>query len=185
MGTYIQICAEKRTPAGWELLDDAVFPRPPSYIDAGETPFSPEPFHYQSYGMFALFAGVRNRSNGPVLSAPRGFPEDISEPALLLLVPEINQIETWCGYGGSELDLPDSVAERIAMADKESYGHSWLSAAELLAFDYDQSFTDVNAVPPLNTTCRKFLGEMYFIHLDVLKALGPAQDVRILFCFCG
>ncbi|PXV70919.1 hypothetical protein [Pantoea sp. PNA 03-3] len=185
MGTTIQTCAEKRTPEGWKQMDDAVFPRPPSYIDAGEPAFSPEPFNYQSYGMFALFAGVRNRSNGPVLSTPRGFPEDITESALLHLVPEISQIETGCGYGGFETELPDSVADRIAMADKESYGHSWLSAAELLAFDYDRSFTDVNAVPPLETTCREFLGEMYFIHLEVLRELNAAQDMRILFCFCG
>jgi len=185
MGTCIKTCAEKRTPEGWKWLDDAVFPRPPSYIDAGETPFSAEPFGYQCYGMFALFAGVRNRSGSPVLSAPRGLPEDISEAALLHLVPEINQVEDYGLYGGFDTEQPDTVAERIAMADKESYDHSWLSAAELLAFDYERSFTDVNAVPPLDTTCRECLGEMYFTHLDALKTLSAAHDVRILFCFFG
>lgn len=154
-------------------------------MDGYEAPAYSEPFRDQNYGMFGLFAGERNDSQCQVLSAPHGFPDDISEAALLFLIPEIKQTDTFCGYGRFELPQPDSVAERIALAEPDTYAYSWLSAAELLAFDYDQKFTDQRTTPPQETTYREFLGKRYFLHLEALRAVSAHDEVRVLFCFIG
>jgi hypothetical protein len=133
--------------------------------------------------MFGLFAGVTNYSQCQVLAAPRGFPEYISEEALLFLIPKIKQTDTFCGYGQFELPQPDNVAERIACSEPDTYGYSWLNAAELMAFDYDQTFTDQRTDTPKTVTYREFLGKRYFLHLDALKALSAHDEVRVLFCF--
>lgn len=184
MGTYIRTCAEVKTANGWQPVSYGVFPPVPwHHMDKYEAPAYSEPFGYQDYGMFGMFAGETNYSQCQVLAAPRGFPEDISEEALLFLIPEIKQTDTFCGYGQFELPQPDSVAERIARSEPDTYGYSWLSAAELTAFDYDQTFTDQRPDTPRTVTYREFLGERYFLHLDVLKALNAHDEVRVLFCF--
>ncbi|WP_159185343.1 hypothetical protein [Klebsiella pneumoniae] len=184
MGTYIRTCAEVKTADGWQPVSYGVFPPVPWHdMDGYEKPAYSEPFRYQDYGMFGLFAGERNDSQCQVLAAPRGFPQDISEEALLFLVPEITQMETFCGYSQSELPQPDDVGERIALARPDTYGYSWLSAAELTAFDYDQTFTDQRPDTPRTVTYREYLGERYFLHLDTLKSVSAQDEVRVLFCF--
>ncbi|EHW7683293.1 hypothetical protein ACWREX_004433 [Salmonella enterica] len=186
MGTYIRTCAELKIEDGWQPIGYGAFPPVLWHdMDEYEAPAYSEPFNDQNYGMFAFFAGERNYSRCHVLSAPRGFPEDISEEALLFLIPELKQTDTFCGYGQFELPQPDSVAERVALAEPDTYGYSWLSAAELLAFDYDQTFTDQHPETPQTITYREFLGERYFLHLDALKKLNMQGDVRVLFCFVG
>lgn len=186
MGTEIRTCAEKRTSDGWQPVSYGSFPPVIWHdMDGYEAPAYSEPFRDQNYGMFGLFAGERNDSQCQVLSAPRGFPDDISEAALLFLIPEIKQTDTFCGYGRFELPQPDSVAERIALAEPDTYAYSWLSAAELLAFDYDRKFTDQRTTPPQETTYREFLGKRYFLHLEALRAVSAHDEVRVLFCFIG
>jgi len=184
MGTYIRTCAETRTTDGWQPIGYGAFPPAPLHDDSDdhEAPAYSEPFMYQDYGMFGLFADVRNYSQCQVLAEPRGFPDDISEEALRHLVPEVWQLESGWGWG----EPPSaSVAERIARSEASCYGYSWLSAAELTAFDYDQRFIDQRTTPPQETTYRAFLGERYFQHLDALKALSAKDEVRILFRFVG
>src|SRR5690349_22470025 len=74
-----------------------------------------EPFPYRQYGLFGFLADVRNYSCSPVIAPPRGLPDDI--------------------------DL--TADEREEFADGW-YHHnaSWLTLAELLAYDYDQVFWD-------------------------------------------
>lgn len=184
MGTYIQTCAEIKTANGWQPVSYGSFP-PVLWdeIDGYEAPAYSEPFKEEDYGMYGLFSGERNYSQCQVLATPRGFPQDISEEALLFLVPIMAQIDTFCEYGQFELEQPDDVGERIAFFEPESYGYSWLSAAELIAFDYDQTFIDQRPDTPQMTTYRDFLGERYFLHLDALKVLSAHNEVRILFCF--
>lgn len=184
MGTYIHTCAEIKTADGWQPVSYGVFPPVRWHdMDEYEAPAFSEPFMDQDYGMFGLFANVRNDSQSQVLAEPRGFPDDISEAALQHLVPRIFQMDNANGWGQYEVEPPTSVAERIAQADDEQYGYSWLSAAELTTFDYDQTFINQRRAPPEIVTYRAFLGEHYFLHLDALIALSAEYDVRILFCF--
>ena len=76
-----------------------------------------------------------------------------------------------------------SVAERVEQTQGDRFGFSWLSAEELLAFDYDQEFSDRREQSPEVSTYRDFLGEPFFRHLAALAEIGPKEDVRILFCF--
>lgn len=184
MGTYIRTCAEKRTSNGWQPISYGAFPPVLWHdLEGYEIPPYSEPFRDQNYGMFGLFAGETNYSQCHVLSAPRGFPEDISEAALLFLIPAIAQADTFCGYGQFELTQPRNVADLIDFYEPDAYGYSWLSAAELLSFDYDQTFTDQRTTPPQETTYREFLGQRYFLHLEALRAVSAHDEVRVLFCF--
>jgi hypothetical protein len=70
------------------------------------------PFDSRHYGIFGFLADVRNYSRSPVLAHPRGLPDDVT--AL--------------------------VAARADWSDAHS--HSWLSLAELLAYDYEQVIWD-------------------------------------------
>ncbi|EKN4700044.1 hypothetical protein AAIP73_002741 [Yersinia ruckeri] len=185
MGTYIKTCAEIKTANGWKPVSYGVFPPVPWHdMDEYEKPKFSEPFRFQNYGMFGLFAGVRNYSHSQVLAESHKLPDDISEEALLHLVPEILQVDNY-GWGWVEPLLPATVSERISRSDADSYGYSWLSASELTEFDYDQTFTNQRTKPPETVTYRDFLGERYFLHLDTLKALSVNDEVRVLFCFQG
>ncbi|KVK72194.1 hypothetical protein WS91_22700 [Burkholderia sp. MSMB1498] len=73
----------------------------------------------------------------------------------------------------------------MSECSEDLYGYSWLSAAELIGFDYAQTLIDQSEAPPTVTTYRELLGPLYFKHLDALKKLGDPSDVRILFCFNG
>jgi hypothetical protein len=184
MGTYIRTCAEVKTADGWQPISYGVFPPVLWHdMDGYEAPVYSEPFGDQNYGMFGLFAGVTNYSQCQVLSAPRGFPEDISNEALHHLVPEVLQIPTYVGW--VEIELPNTVAELLSVANADCYAYSWLNATELTAFDYEQTFTNQRPDTPETVTYREFLGERYFLHLDALKALSAHDEVRVLFCFEG
>ena len=64
----------------------------------------------------------------------------------------------------------------------ELFGLSWLTLAELQAFDYDRVFTDRRG-PAEERRLGDFLGGYFFERLDRLAALGPPADVRIVFGF--
>lgn len=120
------------------------------------------PFDWQSYGMFGFLAGVRNYSAVPPLSEPRGLPDDVS-PAV-----------------------------REAADDSDWHSHSWLSVAELAAFNYDQPLEDRRVMRNGNggctcdpgegemTTYREFLGSGFFDDLEKLKTAGAE---RVVFWF--
>jgi hypothetical protein len=144
----------------------------PSAYDEGK--FVREPFDWRNYGMFGFLANVRNYSRVPPISEDRGLPADLS--------PELSDQDgadvTWLG----------------------DHSFSWLSLAELQAFDYDQSFEDRRCTVQTGprswdgaglakegegeaTTFREFLGESFFKHLEILKTFGAADDVRVVFGF--
>ncbi len=157
MGTYMRAVAEVKTLGGWKANTAAVFMHPvPEWNTAAEDrrPFIEKPFYWQSYGMFGFLAGIRNYSETRVLAEPRGLPDDCSRDAATWL-------QDW----------------------SECYGFSWLNAAELLSFDYEQAFLDQRESPPKATTYRKFLGELFFEHLEALRGLGEPTSVRVLVSF--
>jgi hypothetical protein len=122
-------------------------------------------FDGRNYGIFGFFADVRNYSHSPVIAEPRGLPDDVSSA--------IRKEGDWT----------------------DAHSHSWLTLAELLAYDYDQTFWDRRIERDGNGAAlaeegegehlplREFLGTWYFTELDRLAALGAPEDVRIVFWF--
>lgn len=128
------------------------------------------PFDWRSYGVFGFLAGVRNYSEIPPLSEPRGLPKDAS--------PEVMDESDGCDW----------------------HSYSYLTVAEMAAFDYSKTFSDMRvtrqtasnvwngaarAYPGEETvkTFKEFLGAAFFEDLEVLKGLGKPEDVRIVFWF--
>ena len=122
------------------------------------------PFDWRSYGMYGFLAGVRNYSAVSPITAQRGFPRDAS--------PEVREEkDQWEG---------------------DAHSASWLTLAELTAFDYDAPMEDrrVNRNGSGGCTCepgegkkttyREFLGEKFFEDLASLKAAGAE---RVIFWF--
>ena len=129
-----------------------------------------KPFDWRSYGMYGFLADVRNYSAVPPISPARGLPEDIVRPE-----------PNFYGEYDDHLDLGD-------------HSFSWLTVAELLAFDYDQPVEDrrvtrqiahnltsgaVTAEPGEGemTTYRAFLGQGFFDDLQKLKDIGAERVV--------
>lgn len=173
MGCDIHSYAERRNKQTdkWEKITDHF-----SLDDFSKGYYKKEkgdhPFDWRSYSMFAFLAGVRNYDHCNPISEPRGIPHDIS----------------------------DSVREEYKVWDGDSHSASFLSAKELLEFDYGKEFWNrrvVRQTGPFSftgaglaeegegeiVTYRDNLGEWYFKHLDELKQLGDPKDVRIIFWF--
>lgn len=142
--------------------------------DFHEGRFTTDPFDWRNYGLFGFLADVRNYSRVPPISETRGLPDDLSP----------------------ELEDQDDDAPWLG-----DHSFSWLSVAELLAFDYDQDFEDRRITKQTgpnswdgaaladvgdgkHVTYREFLGEGYFEQLEILKTFGRnPSDVRIVFGF--
>jgi hypothetical protein len=131
-----------------------------------------EVFDCRDYGLFGWLANVRNYSAVPPLAAPRGLPNDASTDVR-------KEAEGWDGDG---------------------HTHSWLSAAELLAFDYDATFENRRVTRVLESgvrhggctadvgegtvvSYREFFGKCLTDTLDVLRRLGEPDAVRVVFWF--
>lgn len=130
----------------------------------------------RNYGLYGFLADVRNYSESPVITPPRGLPDDVSP-----VLAEEHGTENWY------------------------HSTSWLTLAELLAYDYEQVFWDrrierVTSVHPSggrvidgaaraeegegeHLSLREFLGEWYFRELERLGELGAPEDVRVVFWF--
>lgn len=128
-----------------------------------------EAFEDRDYGFFGWLAGVRNYSGVTPIAADRGFPADASAEAA-------KHYDDWSG---------------------DAHSASWVSVAELLAVDYDQTIEDRRTTKKLGpnfwtggATCepgegkkqtlREFLGPGFFA---VLKRLQDAKADRVVFWF--
>ena len=135
--------------------------------DDGYVDLEFKPFDWRSYGMFGFLADVRNYSAVPPISKPRGLPEDLKNAVVI------------GGWDSHDIDL---------------HSLSWLSVAELVAFDYDQLMEDrrvtrqvapgfFNGVCTADegegeaTTFRAFLAERFFEDLQKLVELGADRVV--------
>lgn len=151
-----------------ELLTDGRWRRGVGLFPDNEIDDKDDPFDFmRDYGIFGFLADVRNHSHSPVIAEPRGLPPDV--------------------------DMSDE--ERQNHADGGCHSTSWLTVAELLAYDYDQVFWDRRITKGNNgaalaeegegehLTLREFLTEWYFGLLDRLAKLGDPEHVRIVFTF--
>lgn len=118
MGCDIHLAVERREGGEWKRVD----PKPDQYepwlVELYEKNPAGLPRHVtrswyseRNYSAFAILAGVRQRGAGFVpISEPRDLPPDISRAAQ---------------YDDDDMGLGD-------------HSHSWLTLAELLAFDWQQ-----------------------------------------------
>lgn len=129
-------------------------------------------FGNRNYGVFAFLAGVRNYSRVPTIAERRGLPEGLSQTVS-------DEYEGWSA---------------------DAHSASWLSAAELLSFDYDQSIENRRGVVQVapnawdhgatlepgdgkQTTYREFLGGEFFSELERLRSVGTPDRTRVVFWF--
>lgn len=126
----------------------------------------------RSYGLYGFLADVRNYSQVPSVACKRGLPADVTSEVQA-------QSEEW---------------------DVNGHSHTWVSLAELLAYDYDQVIWDRRVTKQISPglwsgaaiaqqgedehlTLREFLGEWFFGRLELLKKFGAPEDVRIIMWF--
>lgn len=127
------------------------------------------PFDSRCYGTFGFLADVRNYSEVPPIAERRGIPDDVSK-------------EVAKDYEGWSCD---------------AHSASWLSVAELEAFDYDAIMEDRRCTKQTGpnswnggSTCepgegkqqtfREFLGSYFFVDIEKLKEAGAE---RVVFWF--
>lgn len=127
---------------------------------------------HRDYGLFGFLANVRNYSEVPTIVAPRGLPDDVS----------------------------DATRAKHAEEGGDAHGETWITLAELLTFDYEQTFWDRRVVKQTgpnsfngaaraeegegkHVTFREFLGTEYFDRLNSLTRLGYPPDVRVVMWF--
>lgn len=121
-----------------------------------------DPEFYRSYNLFGFLANVRNMSQSPVISEPRGMPEDV----------EVEENDDWCmGY----------LKDGETWMGEHSY--SWLLASELVNYDYSQTFTDMRDHRKPVVTLKEFLGG-YINEFHRLAGLADnPEHVRMVFGF--
>ena len=165
MGCDIHSFAERKVNGKWEKVGD--------HFSLGEwerkyykKEKGENPFDWRSYSMFAFLAGVRNYDHCEPLSESKGLPTDISD--------EVKE-----EYGDGS----------------DWHSASYLTAKELLDFDYEKEFWNRRVMKINNgaslaeegegtvLSYRENLGEFFFLHLEELKQLGNPEDVRIVFWF--
>jgi hypothetical protein len=131
-----------------------------------------ELFGRRSYGVFGFLADVRNYSAVTPIAEPRGLPEDVS-------------------FG---------VTHEHAEWEGDAHTESWLSARELVDFDYEQEMNDrritrqtgpnswnggITGEPEEGTVMpyREFLGQAFLDDVAKLASLGDPDHVRLVFWF--
>ena len=189
MSCIIASFAEKRNKdtGKWEEVRDA-FTLTKYDAERENKKKGDNPFYWQSYSLFAFLAGVRNYDECEPISEPKGLPNDSEY---------LNEIEN-DGWGGD-------TTRRQNILDDSNHSYSYLTLRELLEFDYEKTFIKKRVIQATNmeglrasipfdislqeeakgkeVSYRDNLGEMYFTHLEDLKALGEPDDVRIVFWF--
>jgi len=141
---YIEVNVEPFEEAGYKQWNLFVDPRKPI-------------FDGRSYSIFGFLANVRNYSQSPVISQPKGLPRDLSF--------DVIGIREYTGLDG--------------------HSDSFLTLKELLDYDYDQVIWN-RRIEGEGTyeSLREFLGQWYFDQLDYLKTLDDdPENVRIVFWF--
>lgn len=156
MGVDIETFVEVRRNGKWELV----------FEDRSEELF------WRNYAIFGFLADVNNYSHSPVVSEPRGLPEDVSA----------------------------EVRDRHEDDCADAFSASWLTLHELLAYDYGQVFWDRRITRQTGPNSfdgaalagegegrhmplRDFLDAAFFRSLELLKRWGDPAEVRVVFWF--
>jgi hypothetical protein len=174
LGTYLRTVVEVRDADGWKANTKNVFTNDITWPGHSAEPLTHKAFFWQSYTTYSLLAGVCVRYFGITPVAPgRDLPEDADEYSLVELLGD------WDTYGLSPMSVADKQRNRH---DTDLFGFSRVTAAELLAVDYDTQISTIDE-PSCVRSLRSELGDRFFQHLNQLSDLGAPEDVRVLFRF--
>lgn len=173
MGCDIHIFTEVKKNGSWRRSTDEVFTLDKFDQEYHKKEKGTDPFDWRSYGMFGFLAGVRNYSCVPGFECKQGLPEDVT----------------------------DKVRLEFDNMDGDAHSPSYLTAEELIGFDYDKKFSDrrttkeerpgyfngahvVSEEEGAKTSFREFLGEFFMTHVQELKTLSEQyEDARVVFWF--
>ena len=111
--------------------------------------------NYRSYGLFGFLANVRNYSQVPVISIPRGLPADFRD------------LDGYGYHNASWLAL----RELLNFDYDQKFINRRCGGTTLPEEDGEL------------TTIRDFLGSSYFNKLEEIKDFGPSEKVRVVFWF--
>lgn len=145
MGCDIHFYVEKKEDGKWVSADKwTVDPWNEGDPSYVDVKWEDSFYHDRNYALFGVLARVRDRSVTPI-AKPRGLPEDVS--------PEVEARSDYYGVDG--------------------HSHSWLTLAELLAYNWQDAMSSPYS----------FLGRFVDETLPKLQALGEPEGVRIVFWF--
>lgn len=194
MGCDIHIWTEIKSKETWkwEESEQDIFPT----VFGNKK--SRSPFDRRSYKLFAFLADVRNTYGIIPISESKGFPDDSEYLNVSLDEPY------YMDFGYGEANMCYTVGDKLKY-NLNYHSFSFLTLSELINFDYDKPFEDLNVSYTLEgkslyiggsifrekvksgegvmTTYREFLGEFYFEELEIMKTLGEPDDVRVVFYF--
>jgi|SRR5882672_1565310 len=139
MGCDIHLYAEIKQDGKWVSADKwSADPWDDGDAQCVEIKWNDRLYNGRNYALFGVLAGVRDRSQ-LLISRPRGLPKDISL----------------------------EVRKRSDDYGSDGHSHSWLTLAELLAYDWSE--------------CERIEG--WRQALSKLQKLGDPNAVRIVFFF--
>lgn len=186
MGTDISTIEEVRDENGlWQMVS----PTHPAYAQF-KNEYDYFPFGSRSYSVYGFLGNIRNSANSPFITESRGLPDDSVY---------LNSIEKGSWFG-------DTTRASEIRNDGNNYGYSWVTLAELLAFNYDQAFENLRGSSLKRSpngqvvsyhgnlelkpgegevmTLRNHLENTYFFeHVEGLRAFGEPENVRVIFWF--
>jgi hypothetical protein len=90
----------------------------------------------RNYEMFAALAGVRNRDGITPVAEPRGF------PSFKDWVDGHSNGERWMRFATWEDQPCSSIVDKAETYGLDGHSHSWLTLAEIKAYDTDQVIYD-------------------------------------------
>lgn len=140
----------------WDRSFDDVFKLPYWPAKIQKRTHTSTPFDWKDYGMYGFFADVRNNSEVPPLSSPKGIPEGCTA-----LSDDIDNVDyySWTWLSLKELGEFDY--------DK--------------TFEDRQDCEP--GVKGVVVSFRSFLGQDFFSDIEALKLLGKPDQVRVIIWF--
>ena len=119
--------------------------------------YTPE---WHTYAIFGVLANQRNMAGAPFIAEARDLPDDWPEEPPY----RMGHYGEWSAWA-DEYDLGDGVK-------------SWLALEEMLAFDYDQTFSNQRGPHEGQVmSVRDHLGRDFFKDLDRMQVLGVERLV--------
>ena len=126
-------------------------------VDGRHVDLDMEVFEWRDYGIFGFLADVRNYSDVPPLSSPRGYPEDCGH-----LVNDYHHSASWLSVEElRRFDYDATFEDRRTMRDGDGAADAGPGNGEVKTF-------------------REFLGKAYFEDLERMVVAGAT---RIVFDF--
>lgn len=156
MGCDIHTFVEVQKDGQWSRSDAEIFNLDDVSAKYHQKTHTDSPFDWRSYGMFGFLANVRNYSEIPPLSDPRGVPENCTAAK--------EDVDDWDYHSWTWFDLKELIDFDYERTFEDTRGCGAGELGETISF-------------------RKFLGPAFFEDIEAMKALGKPDQVRVVICF--